>query len=236
MPDGIIDRAADVWEPLLAIADLAGGPLARARPDTRPSTSTPPATPRPILGVHLLADCRRIFDRQDVDRLTTETLLEALDRARRITVGRPARQAARRPRARPAATQVRRPARRPPLRRRHPEGLPARGLPRRLEPLPATCCGCCPCCPSRRSKGRRGSERRRAATRSCCPCCFEGGGVGHPITTQRHRLSPPREGQQGQHGRRHARHLPRLRRRHGRQRPRRPPNPGPPQPRSRMTI
>ena len=32
----------------------------------------------PSLGVQLLADCRRIFDAGDVDRLTTEALLEAL--------------------------------------------------------------------------------------------------------------------------------------------------------------
>jgi len=32
MPPGVTDRPADVWEPLLAVADCAGGPLARPRP------------------------------------------------------------------------------------------------------------------------------------------------------------------------------------------------------------
>jgi hypothetical protein len=30
MPEGVVDRDADVWEPLVAIADAAGGHLARA--------------------------------------------------------------------------------------------------------------------------------------------------------------------------------------------------------------
>ena len=35
MPDGLNDRAADAWEPLVAIADLAGGDLAGARQSGR---------------------------------------------------------------------------------------------------------------------------------------------------------------------------------------------------------
>lgn len=61
MPEGIFERAAGVWEPLIAIADQAGNhwpELARtaalrinqARIDRDPS-----------LGVLLLTDCRRIY-------------------------------------------------------------------------------------------------------------------------------------------------------------------------------
>ena len=76
MPSGIEDRAADVWEALLAIADLAAGEWpARARvaavalvADFRAGI--------PSLGVQLLRDLRSVFAGHD--KLATETILEAL--------------------------------------------------------------------------------------------------------------------------------------------------------------
>ncbi|MGW4927976.1 DUF3631 domain-containing protein [Agromyces sp. NPDC004153] len=62
MPDGITDRDADVFEPLLAVADAAGGDwprLAReAAVDIVASSKARPAS----LGIRLLADVRRILD------------------------------------------------------------------------------------------------------------------------------------------------------------------------------
>jgi hypothetical protein len=76
MPAGITDRAEDVWEPLIAIADLAGwGERAR----TAAVSITKARRDRdPSLGIQLLSDCQRIFAARNVDRLTTEELLEAL--------------------------------------------------------------------------------------------------------------------------------------------------------------
>jgi hypothetical protein len=78
MPPGITDRPADVWEPLIACADAIGGHwperarqacvvLNAAREDRDPS-----------LGVLMLSDCRQIFATRDVDRLTSESLVEYL--------------------------------------------------------------------------------------------------------------------------------------------------------------
>ena len=78
MPDGIIDRAADVWEPLLAVADLVGGDWPDRARHAAVALNAARAERDPSLGVQLLADCRRIFTDRDVDRLTTEDLLDAL--------------------------------------------------------------------------------------------------------------------------------------------------------------
>jgi hypothetical protein len=77
VPDELPDRAADAWEPLLAVADAAGGDWpARARraavalqADREDEESA---------GLRLLADCRVVFDRSEVDRLATDRLIEGL--------------------------------------------------------------------------------------------------------------------------------------------------------------
>jgi hypothetical protein len=76
MPTGIEDRAADVWEPLLAVADAAGGKWPdRARvaavalvADSKRST--------PSLGIRLLADIRKAFNGQE--SMSTENILKSL--------------------------------------------------------------------------------------------------------------------------------------------------------------
>lgn len=77
MPPGVEDRAADVWEPLLAIADAAGGDwpdLARkAAVAMVCEARDTPAT----LGVRLLTDLRSAFG--DAEQMATATLLDTLN-------------------------------------------------------------------------------------------------------------------------------------------------------------
>ena len=76
MPAGIEDRPADVWEPLLAVADAAGGDwpkAARAAAVTIVATSKgEPAS----LGVRLLDDLRTVFATEDA--VSTDELLARL--------------------------------------------------------------------------------------------------------------------------------------------------------------
>ncbi len=74
MPRGVEDRPADVWEPLLAIADAAGGAWpTRARAACAELVKVA-ASGEASLGVRLLGDLRTIFG--DVDALHTETILD----------------------------------------------------------------------------------------------------------------------------------------------------------------
>jgi hypothetical protein len=72
------DRAADTWEPLIAIADLAGGDWpARARDAAATMTQAEAQQEEDTAaGVRLLADLRQVFT--NADALYTSTLLEAL--------------------------------------------------------------------------------------------------------------------------------------------------------------
>jgi hypothetical protein len=78
MPVGVEDRAADVWEPLLAIADAAGG----AWPDRARMaavTLVTQASERPLsLGLRLLADIRSCFDAAGVEKIHGNVLLRRL--------------------------------------------------------------------------------------------------------------------------------------------------------------
>jgi hypothetical protein len=78
MPEGVTDRAAEIWEPLLAIADQAGGHW----PDTARKAcrhfvlDTGPTVTS--LGVRLLADLRQVFTARGADRMTTADILTTL--------------------------------------------------------------------------------------------------------------------------------------------------------------
>ncbi|WP_432833539.1 DUF3631 domain-containing protein [Dactylosporangium sp. CA-092794] len=75
MPAGVVDRPAEVWEALLAVADAAGGHWpgdARAACEHFALTT---ATP-PTLGTRLLADLRTVFNGRD--RVATAEILAAL--------------------------------------------------------------------------------------------------------------------------------------------------------------
>jgi uncharacterized protein DUF3631 len=78
LPDELRDRAQDVWEPLLAVADLAG--------DEWPATARNAALTLSGIreneeshGVRLLRDIGKVFDdRPSADRISTADLIETL--------------------------------------------------------------------------------------------------------------------------------------------------------------
>ncbi|GAA1332386.1 DUF3631 domain-containing protein [Saccharothrix algeriensis] len=77
MPPGVDDRPAEIWEPLLAIADEAGGHW--------PTTARAACTHfvlnqkiTPSLGVRLLADLRSLFTTAGTDRMHSADLVARL--------------------------------------------------------------------------------------------------------------------------------------------------------------
>jgi Protein of unknown function (DUF3631) len=76
MPVGIEDRNADVWEALLAIADLAAGGWSDRARRAAVALVAAAADQRQSLGIQLLADLRTVFSDSDV--MATETILEKL--------------------------------------------------------------------------------------------------------------------------------------------------------------
>jgi hypothetical protein len=76
MPHGIRDRDADVWEPLLAIADEAGGHWPERARVSAVTLVTLSKESTPSLGVRLLSDLREVFRSHEI--LPTETILEDL--------------------------------------------------------------------------------------------------------------------------------------------------------------
>lgn len=79
LPGGIVDRTADVWEPLVAVADAAGGAWpSRARAACL-HLSTTGRTTEPSLGVRLLADLRDVWHQLgDHDHAHTDAILDRL--------------------------------------------------------------------------------------------------------------------------------------------------------------
>jgi hypothetical protein len=77
LPPGVVDRAAELWEPLIAAADAAGGHW----PDTARSACVEllkVASDREVsLGVRLLADLREVFG--DRDAMSTADILKRLN-------------------------------------------------------------------------------------------------------------------------------------------------------------
>jgi hypothetical protein len=78
MPAGIHDRDADVWEPLLAIADAAGGDWPERARVSAVTHVTESKRSTPSLGVRLLSDLKTIFGGEE--RLSTEAILHELHR------------------------------------------------------------------------------------------------------------------------------------------------------------
>jgi len=80
-PEELNDRAADNWEPLLAIADLAGAPWAlRARRAALGLSGEAGGEDAATQGEALLGDVRAVFEARKADRLSTKTLLDDLTR------------------------------------------------------------------------------------------------------------------------------------------------------------
>jgi hypothetical protein len=78
MPEGVTDRPADVWEPLLAVADAAGGTWpARARAACLELINAAHDNDEASLGVRLLTDLRdKVFCGEE--RMPTAAILECL--------------------------------------------------------------------------------------------------------------------------------------------------------------
>lgn len=79
LPEGVVDRTADVWEPLVAVADVAGGDWPRRARSACLHLATAGRTGEPSLGIRLLADLRDIWtDLGDRDHAHTDALLDGL--------------------------------------------------------------------------------------------------------------------------------------------------------------
>lgn len=76
LPEGITDRPADCWEPLLAIADAAGSDWPARTRVACVELCKVAESREASLGIRLLGDLREVFG--DEDRLATETALARL--------------------------------------------------------------------------------------------------------------------------------------------------------------
>jgi hypothetical protein len=79
MPPELNDRQLDVCEPLVAIADCAGGEWPDRARHALVSLLTSRARREDSQAVTLLADIRTCFDKNDTDRMRTKTLLGCLN-------------------------------------------------------------------------------------------------------------------------------------------------------------
>jgi hypothetical protein len=76
LPDSIVDRAAEIWEPLISVADAAGGDWCAAVRTAAVALCASALDRRASLGIRLLGDLRIIFG--DSIALPTETILSQL--------------------------------------------------------------------------------------------------------------------------------------------------------------
>jgi hypothetical protein len=76
LPSGIEDRNADVWEPLIAIADELGGAWPNTAREAAVALVAASKEREPSLGVRLLTDLRTVFG--DSEHMPTSVILQAL--------------------------------------------------------------------------------------------------------------------------------------------------------------
>lgn len=76
MPPGVADRPADVWEPLLMVADLAGGGWPQRAREACTAFVTGARDDSASIGTRLLDDLRAVFG--DADALPTQVILDRL--------------------------------------------------------------------------------------------------------------------------------------------------------------
>jgi hypothetical protein len=76
MPEGVVDRDADVWEALLAVADAAGGDWPKRARVAAVALVAASKASTPSLGVRLLQDLKQVFG--DRDHIATETIISKL--------------------------------------------------------------------------------------------------------------------------------------------------------------
>jgi hypothetical protein len=79
LPDELGDRAQDVWEPLLAIADLVGGDWPERARTAAIELSSSAGAEEESLRVRLLFDIRLHFDRKNIKSVWSKDLVEALN-------------------------------------------------------------------------------------------------------------------------------------------------------------
>jgi putative DNA primase/helicase len=77
LPDALNDRAQDNWEPLLAIADIAGNEWPRLARSIATKISGDKENSQSI-GVELLSDIHEIFESKDTDRISSAELIRLL--------------------------------------------------------------------------------------------------------------------------------------------------------------
>jgi hypothetical protein len=78
MPNGVTDRAAEIWEPLLAIADTAGAHWPNTARNACRHFVLDTGAHNTSLGIRLLADLRDLFTRAGTQGLRTTDILTAL--------------------------------------------------------------------------------------------------------------------------------------------------------------
>lgn len=78
LPEPLNDRAQESWEPLLAIADAAGGNWPSRARAAALELSGETDMDTESLGTKLLADIRSVFNQRSVERILTAALLESL--------------------------------------------------------------------------------------------------------------------------------------------------------------
>lgn len=77
MPEGVEDRDADKWEPLLAVADAVGGEWPAKARVAAVTLVTESKGSTPSLGIRLLSDLRDVFG--DHDAMFTQAIIDALN-------------------------------------------------------------------------------------------------------------------------------------------------------------
>ncbi|MFL5236329.1 MAG: DUF3631 domain-containing protein, partial [Rhizomicrobium sp.] len=81
MPASVEDRDADVWEPLIAVADLVGGEWPNRAREAAVALVADSKESEPSLGIRLLADIKGIFipdGAPDVEAMASKMLLQRL--------------------------------------------------------------------------------------------------------------------------------------------------------------
>jgi hypothetical protein len=78
IPETLNDRAAEAWEPLLTIAEIAGGPWPKQMRQAAMALSSQAVEDVQTLGLILLRDLKTIFDEKAADRLSTSDIIAAL--------------------------------------------------------------------------------------------------------------------------------------------------------------
>ena len=147
LPDGVVDRAAEVWRPLIAVADAAAGRWPERARDACRHFVLDRGPEAVSLGVRLLADLRAVYHRLGVDRLPRSTRRASWSRSKRhgptstasrsTPAGSPASWTATTPAPARSASPARSPrATRPPAQPASPTPGPATSRSTRLRRLP----------------------------------------------------------------------------------------------------